>query len=211
MTESRTRSISDKALRAVAWSLRTLVITTTALVVLGVLNVVVHTYLHVCPLHLARFDERAIVPVVYGLPMGGELFERAARGEIVLGGCVRRELDGVCPYCRWPAKFRGDEPEDGAMGSDPMEPGSNRHGVRPHGHYFAGVRSDFPYQRPPSMRRNRRGSPAAPNRRSSAPVTSYFASVFICGDVMARRSPVTVQVDGRSLVGSLNCIVPSAR
>jgi len=115
MTESRTRTILHKALPAAAWSLRALAITTTTLVALGVLNVLVHTYLHMCPLHLARFDERAIVPVVYGLPMGGELFERAARGEIVLGGCVRGELAGVCPYCHGPAAFRGDSPEDAAQ------------------------------------------------------------------------------------------------
>jgi len=114
MTKARTRNILDKALRAVAWSLRALAITTTALVVLGVLNVLIHTYLHVCPLHLSRFADRAIVPVVYGLPYGGDMFGRAARGEIVLGGCVVGPLAGVCPYCHWPAKFRGESPEDAA-------------------------------------------------------------------------------------------------
>jgi hypothetical protein len=106
MTMSRRRTIIHKALRAVSWSVRLVVMTTTALVVFGVLNVLVHTYLHVCPLHVARFERRAIVPVVYGLPLGGEMFERAARGEIVLGGCVAGPLAGVCPYCHWPAAFR---------------------------------------------------------------------------------------------------------
>ena len=110
MTESRTRRIFDTALPAVAWSLRALVITTTTLVALGVLNVLVHTYRRVCPLHRSRVEGRAIVPVVYGLALGSDLFERAARSEIVPGGCVRRELDGVCPYCHWPAKFGGGRP-----------------------------------------------------------------------------------------------------
>ena len=110
MTTLRIRAGLHKALEAAFRAVRLVVITTTALVVLGVLNVLVHTYLHVCPLHFARFEHSAIVRVVYGLPLGGELFEKAARGEIVLGGCVRGELAGVCPYCHWPAKFRGDSP-----------------------------------------------------------------------------------------------------
>ena len=110
MTTLQVRACLYKALEAAFRAVRLVVITTTALVVLGVLNVLVHTYLHVCPLHFARFEHSAIVRVVYGLPLGGELFEKAARGEIVLGGCVRGELAGVCPYCHWPAKFRGDSP-----------------------------------------------------------------------------------------------------
>jgi hypothetical protein len=110
MTRQRGRTYLHKALRAVSWSVRLVVMTTTALVVLAVLNVLLHTYLHVCPLHMAHFERRAIVPVVYGLPIGGEMFAKAARGEIVLGGCVVGPLAGVCPYCRWPAAFTHESP-----------------------------------------------------------------------------------------------------
>ena len=92
-------------LRAVCWSTRFVLVTTAVLVVLGVLNVLVHTYLRACPLHAARFERGAIVLVVYGLPMGGETFAKAARGEIVLGGCIVGATAGVCPYCHWPAAF----------------------------------------------------------------------------------------------------------
>jgi hypothetical protein len=97
-----------KAARLAGRSVRLLFIATTVVLVLSVLNVLVHTYLHVCPLHFAHFETRAIVPVVYGLPIGGEMFEKAARGDIVLGGCVLGPVAGVCPYCRWPAAFRND-------------------------------------------------------------------------------------------------------
>ena len=106
MTGLRIRAYAHKALRAVYWSVRLLAMTTTAVGVLGVLNVLAHTHLHVCPLHIARFERRAIVPIVYGRPMGGEAFEKAARGEIVLGGCIVGPTAGVCPYCHWPAVFR---------------------------------------------------------------------------------------------------------
>lgn len=105
MTTPRPRALRHRLARAVVWSVRLAVITTAAVPVLIVLNVLAHTWLHVCPLHLARFERSAIVPVVYGLPIGGEPFERAARGEIVLGGCVVGPVAGVCPYCHWPAAF----------------------------------------------------------------------------------------------------------
>jgi len=98
--------------RVAGRAVRVLVITATALMALGVTNVLVHTYLHVCPLHVAHFAQAALVPVVYGLPVGGETFEKAARGEIVLGGCVVGPVAGVCPYCRWPAAFTHGSPSE---------------------------------------------------------------------------------------------------
>lgn len=103
MTTSRLQRGRHTLARIVGWTRRLAFVTTIALPVLIGLNTLAHIYLHTCPLHFARFDGRAIVRVVYGLPLGGELFERAARGEIVLGGCVVGPVTGVCPYCHWPA------------------------------------------------------------------------------------------------------------
>jgi hypothetical protein len=106
MTEPGFRSLARTAARAFEVIPRLLAWAAAVWLVLAPLNVVAHTYLHVCPLHLAHFERRAIVRVVYGRPLGGELFEKAARGKIVLGGCVKGPVTGVCPYCRWPASFR---------------------------------------------------------------------------------------------------------
>ena len=40
-----------------------------------------------------------MVPIVYGLP-GPELFERAERGEIILGGCMPEPTRWGCAHCR---------------------------------------------------------------------------------------------------------------
>ena len=132
MTGRRIRTCLDKARRAVSSPVRLVMMTTTTLILLGGLNVLAHTYLHVCPLHLARFECRAIVPVVYGRPMGGETFEKAARGEVVLGGCVEGLIGGVCPYCHWPVAFRGESDAragDGERGAA-TQPGSDTGNVR---------------------------------------------------------------------------------
>jgi hypothetical protein len=42
--------------------------------------------------------------VLYGLP-SEETFDRATRGEVVLGGCMPGSIAAVCPYCIWPARF----------------------------------------------------------------------------------------------------------
>jgi hypothetical protein len=42
--------------------------------------------------------------MVYGLPMP-ETWERAERGEIVLGGCLVGPIGGVCPHCHWPCQW----------------------------------------------------------------------------------------------------------
>jgi hypothetical protein len=101
------RKILRKTGRAIERAFRILFVALTAFVVFVPLNVLLHVYLHVCPLHLARFERRAIVPVVYGRPMGGEPFARAARGKVVLGGCVVGPVSGVCPYCHWPTAVKG--------------------------------------------------------------------------------------------------------
>lgn len=107
----RYRALLHKTARIAGRSARLLFIATPVLLVLGVLNVLMHTYLHVCPLHAARFERSAIVPVVYGLPTA-ETFEKAARGEIVLGGCIVGSTAGVCLYCRWPAAFTHGSPAE---------------------------------------------------------------------------------------------------
>jgi len=40
-----------------------------------------------------------MVPIVYGLP-GPELFERAERGEVILGGCMPEPVRWGCGDCR---------------------------------------------------------------------------------------------------------------
>jgi len=40
-----------------------------------------------------------MAPVVYGLP-GPELWERAERGEVILGGCVPEPVRWACAHCR---------------------------------------------------------------------------------------------------------------
>ena len=102
---ARLLPVLHRTFRVIERTLTVLLVTTTAVLVLGAGNVLAHVYLHVCPLHAARFERRAIVRVVYGLPTGETLW-RAARGKIVLGGCVVGPVTGVCPYCRWPAEFR---------------------------------------------------------------------------------------------------------
>ena len=65
---------------------------------------ILHVNLRVCPFHLARFERSQIRKVVYGFPLP-ETFERAAKGEVVLGGCMPGSVAAVCPYCIWPARF----------------------------------------------------------------------------------------------------------
>jgi hypothetical protein len=65
---------------------------------------VLHVNLQVCPFHFAHFERSQIREVLYGLP-SEETFERAARGEVVLGGCMPGSIAAVCPYCIWPARF----------------------------------------------------------------------------------------------------------
>lgn len=103
----RLSTLLRMARRVAGSPLRLLLITTMGVIVLPALNVLVHTHLHVCPLNVARFDRNAIVPVVYGRPMGDALY-KAARGEIVLGGCLVGPTAGVCPHCHWPAAFRNN-------------------------------------------------------------------------------------------------------
>jgi len=48
-----------------------------------------------CP----RCGELGAVPVIYGLP-SGDLFERAERGEVILGGCfMGDDPDYLCHDC----------------------------------------------------------------------------------------------------------------
>ena len=64
--------------------------------------VVLHWGMNVCPFHFKTFKQP--IPVVYGLPTADGLL-KASTGEIILGGCVVQPLSGICPYCRWPARF----------------------------------------------------------------------------------------------------------
>lgn len=56
-----------------------------------------------CP----RRGELGALPVVYGLPMG-DLFERADRGEVILGGCeiAGDDPDHLCRSCAQAAGLR---------------------------------------------------------------------------------------------------------
>jgi hypothetical protein len=83
----------------------------TGVVALVLVDTFLHVYLHVCPLHLARFAPGAIMPVLYGRPMG-DAFAKAERGDRVLGGCVVGPVAGVCPFCHWPAAFTLGSPEE---------------------------------------------------------------------------------------------------
>ena len=74
-------------------------------VVLIISNCLLHLLAGVCPLHCKNIRNVKLIPVIYGLP-GGRTLDRAERGEVVLGGCVVRPVDAVCPFCHWPAKLK---------------------------------------------------------------------------------------------------------
>jgi len=85
------------------------------LLVTMVLVTVFHVAFHVCPLYLTSYDKSGVVPVVYGLPTP-ETFEKAQRGEAVLGGCTPSLVGGVCPLCGWPVVLH--KPNTNYIGDD---------------------------------------------------------------------------------------------
>lgn len=54
---------------------------------------------------------RALVPVVYGFP-GHELWERAKRGEVVIGGCIPMDKAWACSHCTERDRSGGDDADD---------------------------------------------------------------------------------------------------
>lgn len=94
--------------------LRVLLLLILVLLSAALICTALHGYLHACPCFFKRFSDAEVIQVVYGLPMT-EAFERAERGEIVLGGCLVGPVGGVCPYCKWPCqwtdweKYMGEE------------------------------------------------------------------------------------------------------
>jgi len=69
------------------------------------LAVALHWGLNFCPFHFAKFQKSKAIPVVYGYPTP-EGFIKALTGEIILGGCRTGCIGAVCPYCKWPVRFR---------------------------------------------------------------------------------------------------------
>ena len=55
------------------------------------------------PRRCPNCGSKSIVRIVYGLP-GPELFEKAERGEVMLGGCIITGNDPAhgCLECGWP-------------------------------------------------------------------------------------------------------------
>ncbi len=48
-----------------------------------------------CP----KCNSKEVIPIIYGKP-AKELIERAERGEVKLGGCVRGQMSHFCKDCR---------------------------------------------------------------------------------------------------------------
>lgn len=70
-------------------------------------NLALHIIIGVCPLHFKLIKPKELIPVIYGYALpDGETADRAARSEVVVGGCVVTPIDAVCPHCRWPARLR---------------------------------------------------------------------------------------------------------
>jgi len=85
-------------------ALRILLLLNVVLLSAALICTALHGYLHTCPFFFKRFSDAEVVQMVYGLPMT-EAFERAERGEIVLGGCMVGPVGGVCPHCHWPCQW----------------------------------------------------------------------------------------------------------
>lgn len=84
-----------------------------------VLLMVAHAQFNTCPLHLRRFNQKQLRPVLYGLP-NKKGYQAAARGEVILGGCIPRFSAAYCPYCSMPARFRQNLPSAISLDDETM-------------------------------------------------------------------------------------------
>lgn len=70
----------------------------------AVMIIAFHWGLDVCPLTFKKMGRSDFIPIVYELPTM-DMYLKAKKDEVILGGCSIRPLKAVCRHCGWPVKF----------------------------------------------------------------------------------------------------------